>query len=387
MFHCFTGIITLLFLLLAAHLQAQVKSLEMGSMAGNMLDIYPDMPSHRLQRGAFVSLRWNGKSEYRTLYSNVESGIQASVHDLGNQTVLGYGLGLQYQAAFNQYISSRIQSFQRINVGGIFVTQPYHYLTNPSNNVFGSNVSALLSVSAGMRYIFKQNALALQASYWHSSNAHTVLPNIGMNVPMLMLSFERNFFTDDVSQSNEKEPLRIDPRIGLILYGALGVNEAGGTVRPTNGNSYTKQLAGIGVSYRFKTIHRVSLSLEGYHDKAYELWNNAMEWTDPNNKLQSSALMLLLGHEFIFGHFGWIINGGINLYNPTLNRIINEAEQRNFSSVSKRYVPGKFAVRYYINKSENHSGAAFIQLGVKSNLGQADFMEIGFGCLISKKQG
>tara|TARA_B110000046_G_C12878889_1_gene349258 strand:- start:411 stop:566 length:156 start_codon:yes stop_codon:yes gene_type:complete len=35
----------------------------------------------------------------------------------------------------------------------------------------------------------------------------------------------------------------------------------------------------------------------------------------------------------------------------------------------------------------NSLAGTFIQLGVKSNLGQVDFMEIGVGCLISKKQG
>jgi hypothetical protein len=112
-----------------------------------------------------------------------------------------------------------------------------------------------------------------------------------------------------------------------------------------------------------------------------------MEWSDGNGILESSAVMLMVGHEFIYGRFGWIVNAGVNLYNPTLDRIINEVEQRSFSSVSKRYVPGRFAVRYYFNLPENSMAGTFIQLGVKSNLGQADFMEIGVGCLISKKQG
>jgi hypothetical protein len=387
MINRFCAIIVLLLLLHTGQSQSIWSGIEIGGLAGNMLDIYPSMPPHSIHRGAFMSLRWGGKSAYRELYNNVESGIQASFHDLGNPSVLGYGIGLQYQATFNQYITRRIRSFQRFNVGGIYVTEPYDYLNNTANNVFSSDVSALLSVSAGLRYKFRQNAIALQASYWHSSNAHTVLPNVGMNVPMLMLSLEKFFYKEDIYVLEEKEPFKIDNRIGLLLYGVLGFNEAGGTVRPTNGNTYRKQLASIGATYRFRTIHRVSLSLEGYHDDAYALWNNAMEWTESKDYFASTALMLMMGHEFIFGHFGWIINGGVNLYNPTLDRIINEVEQRNFSSISKRYVPGRFAVRYYFNKSENNLGAAFVQLGVKSNLGQADFMEIGIGCLISKKQG
>jgi len=377
----------LLLLILSAGANAQVRSIEAGALAGNMLDIYPNMPDHNTQVGGFASLRWGDKSSYRSFYGAPESGIQLSYHNLGNNAVLGYAIGAQYQVTFDQYHTKRLRTFQRFNVGGIYVTKPYDFIDNPDNNVFGSPLSALLSISAGVKYKFRNNALALQASYWHSSNAHTALPNIGMNVPMIMLSLEKFFYIEDINSIEDQESFKLNPRFGLMIYGALGMNEAGGTVRPTNGSTYNKNLFALGGTYRFRTIHRVSLSVEGYYDEAYRLWNETMEWSDGNGILESSAVMLMVGHEFIYGRFGWIVNAGVNLYNPTLDKIINEVEQRSFSSVSKRYVPGRFALRYYFNLPENSLAGTFIQLGVKSNLGQADFMEIGVGCLISKKQG
>ena len=68
------------------------------------------------------------------------------------------------------------------------------------------------------------------------------LLNVGMNVPMMMLSLEKFFCMGDITRIEDQEPFKIDPRFGLIIYGAIGLNEAGGKVRPTNGITYNKNL-------------------------------------------------------------------------------------------------------------------------------------------------
>jgi hypothetical protein len=356
-------------------------------MAGNMLDIYPNIPKHRTQQSAFLNLRWGKTNPYRELYGNPEHGIILSFHELGNRRVFGQAVGLQYQVSFNQYLSRRWRTFQRINYGGLWVNRPYHFIDNPENIVFGSPFSSMITVSAGVRYKVHQHAVALQASYWHSSNAHTVLPNVGMNTPMLMLSFERFFYIEDIYiiDTNHRR-FQLAPQFGLQLYGALGLNEAGGTIRPTNGAKYNKYLLSLGGSYRYKTIHRVSLTLDAYYDEAYALWNETMQWSSDRPVLGASAVMLLLGHEFIYDRFGLVIQGGVNVYNPTLGQLIGKVESPSTSNRIKRYVPGRFALRYYVNKDEHNDGSLFIQIAVKSNMGQADFMEIGIGSIISRRQ-
>lgn len=367
--------------------RAQLSAIEVGAMTGNMLDIYPGMPTHRLQKSAFGVIRWGMQSPYRALYENPEHGVIASFHDLGNPSVLGYGIGLQYQVSFNQYLSKRWETFERINVGGIIVTQPYHYIDNPANIVFGSYGSALISASAGVRYKFRQKAITIQASYWHSSNAHTSLPNVGMNTPMLMLGFERFFWIEDAYVFDSTHAsFQLSPQWGIIARVGLGRNEAGGTVRPTNGSKYHKQLLALGAGYRFKTIHRLSFTLEAYHDETYALWNETMQWSQNRRFLGASVLMFMVGHEFIYGHFGLVIQAGVNLYNPTLGKLIGEVERPTFSNQLKRYVPGRFALRYYVNKDENSLGSIFLQAAVKSNMGQADFLELGVGTIISGRQ-
>lgn len=366
---------------------AQWSAVEFGGMAGNMLDIYPGMPKHDLQKSSFGVLRWGGMNPYRELYGYPEQGLMLSFHDLGNQDVLGYATGLQYQLSFNKYFTRRWRGFSRLNIGAVHVSKPYHYIDNPDNNVFGSRFSALITASAGIRYKFIQSAITLQASYWHSSNAHTVLPNVGMNTPMVMLGFERFFWLEDIGvMDTTHRPFSLPAQFGAIIRFGYGLNEAGGTVRPTNGDQYNKYLVSAGVSYRYKTIHRLSLTLEGYHDQTYALWNETMQWNQDRPFLGSSALMLMLGHEYIYGNIGLVIQGGVNIYNPTLGRLIGEVEQPTFSNKMKRYVPGRFALRYYITKDEHYFSNFFVQIAVKSNTGQADFMEIGLGTILSERQ-
>jgi hypothetical protein len=367
--------------------QGQWSAMEVGAMAGNMLNIYPNMPAHATQRAGFAAFRFGGRSPYRELYRYPEHGFIASFHDFGNTQQLGYGYGLQYQVSFNQYLSKRIRTFERLNIGGIYVTRPYHFIDNPGNNVFGTPFTALISASAGVRYKTARHAIALQASYWHSSNAHTALPNVGMNTPMLMLSIERFFYIEDVYViDTTHKPMQLPSQWGMALRYGWGRNEAGGTVRPTNGGKYAKHLGSIAISRRYSTIHRATLSLEAYYDEAYALWNETMQWSRDRRTLGASVLMCMLGHEFIYGRFGLITQVGINIHNPTLDRLIGEVERPNAANILKRYIPGRFAMRYYLSKDEEAWNSPFIQIAVKSNMGQADFMEVGFGTLISRPQ-
>ena len=367
---------------LASHTAwGQFGSLELGAMAGNMLDIYPGMPTHNMQKGMFATIRKQDFNAYSSHYGNPYSGVMLSFHDLGNKQVLGHAVGLQYQFSMEQSLGQHWRSFERINIGGIWVSKPYHFIHNPGNIVFGSSLSALITASAGLSFIANPFAFSTHISYWHSSNGHTVLPNVGMNTPMLMASVEYR-----LSDRYRKEipTLELPTQFAWIIYGALGFNEAGGTVRPTNGSTYKKQLFATGATWRLRTIHRLSLTAEMYHDETYRLWNTTMQWNTTSPRLASSAVMLMAGHEFIYGRFSLLIQAGLNIYNPTLHRLIGEVEQETVSNRLKSHIPGRFALRYYINKPEYNAGSAFVQAAVKSNMGQADFFELGIGLLISK---
>lgn len=369
------------------HLHAQLNAIESGIGIGKILNIYPNMPLQKQQSLAYLTFRFRNSDNYQALYGMPQHGARLCVHNLGNQQQLGWGIGLQYQAAFEQKIGRHWRTIQSFAVGGIYVTKPYHPINNTSNIVFGSHFSALISALAGLKYELRRTFISVEASFWHSSNAHTVLPNVGMNTPIASLAFGyrigKNYH--DKADTN-KLNFKLPNKWSAVVFGAWGLNEAGGTVRPTNGDTYQKYLGAIGIAYRMNTIHRFTFSIEGYYDQTYALWNEVMEWKNSTPRVQASVMMLMAGHEFIYGRFGLIVQAGLNVYNPTLNRLIGEVEQPTTMNRIKRYVPGRFAARYYLNQHENSLASCFMQVAVKSNLGQADFFEAGLGVLISGHQ-
>ena len=377
------GTILLLLVTGVLHLRvlAQSHAFELGTHTGRMLDIFPNFPSHT--RHNMLSLSWSTRhySYWYKAWHEPETGITLTYHDLGNPSVLGYGIGLQYQMLLKRRFRPRWRYFGRARLGGIYNTKHYDYIDNPANIVTGSRFSFLVSLGGGLEFKpSTRSRIILEGSMWHSSNGHTNLPNVGMNTPMLSLAY-RYYLKEEVYMNVPKpvDSCQVRPWYPVMNI-AIGTNENGSTTRPTNGEKYQKYLVGFGFQKRYKPAFRLSLTLEAYYDEAYRFFVESEELSpDRNAFLQSSAVMILLGHEFIYNHFSIIFQGGINVYNPTLDYLIRNDRDPSTISLVKRYVPGRFAVRYYLKNLWQFMGSPFAQLGVKSNLGQADYLEFGLG--------
>jgi hypothetical protein len=373
------------FYFLHAPLEAQVqhRSIELGAYGGKILKIYNNFPERDMHSAVAITLSHWKPSLENNVFGRPESGLCLTLHRFGNDSILGYGMGVQYEMAFEQRLSNRLFLTQRIRPGLIYNTKPFDYIDNTKNIVTGANLAALVGVSIGLKYALSDRMSAkLDFSLWHSSNAHTRLPNVGMNSPLAAVSLQYKFYQNPDTITLPKCH-RWKPNWSFIGFASYGVNQAGGTTRPVNGPSMTKWLGSAGVSYRFRTIHRLSLTVEAYHDNTYKLWNETMEWTESGDFAQASAIMLLAGHEFIYRRWGMLINAGVNLYNPSLHRIVTQVESESTINTVKRYVPGRIGVRYYfLQRGDRYD--AFAQAAVKSNLGQADFFELGLGFNFSR---
>jgi len=208
-----------------------------------------------------------------------------------------------------------------------------------------------------------------------------------MNTPTWSLNYAYSFARRYVAERRKfPETEKLIKTWNVLAYGGFGLNQAGGTVRPTNTPTYQKHIIALGATYRYSLINRLSFTVEGYNNETYRLWNNVMQWDPKNPYLGSSALMLMAGHEFIYGRFGMLIQMGLNIYNPTLYRLIGEVEQPTTSNQLKSIIPGRFAVRYYVVSPDFNTSGLFVQAAIKSNMGQADFLEFGIGTLIGRKK-
>lgn len=360
------------------HLRAQHNSsLEVNSGAGKMLDIFINFPQRTLHQQLSLCYGWQGSGAYAEAYGNNENQVRLSLHDFGNDTVLGHGVGLQYQLRIKKE-QKHIAGFMSFGFGGVYCTNSYDFLSNRSNIVLGSKFQALVSGELGMLLQLNPSwQLGASASIWHSSNMHVQLPNVGLNTPMFNGHVKYNWSHNAKVDSNKG----IENQSEWNVRCGWGLNEAGTTIRPTNGPKYNKYIAVIGYSYRFRTIHRVSIDLEAYYDQAYRMYNEIGLDELKHPRMQSSAVMLMLGHEFIYNHFGLVVHAGINVYNPTINYLYRELFSDGGYSLGQ-LIPLRLAARYYFLLPENNRVAPYLQFGVKSNFGLADYMELGLGFIL-----
>lgn len=360
------------------HLRAQhSSSLEVNGGAGKMLDIFVNFPQRSLHQQLSLNYSWQGSGAYAQAFGNHENQVRLSIHDFGNDTVLGRGVGLQYHLRLIKQLK-HIAGFMSFGFGGVYCTNAYDYLRNRNNIVLGSRVQALVSGELGLLLPLSRSwQLGVSASIWHSSNMHVQLPNVGLNTPMF--NVHAKYSWTHAAKANSVQQIK-NQREWNVRY-AWGLNEAGTTIRPTNGPKYNKYIAVIGYSYRFRTIHRLSIDIEAYYDQAYRMYNEIGQHELNHPRLQSSAVMLMIGHEFIYDHFGLVVHAGLNVYNPTINYLYREIFSDGGYSLGQ-LIPLRMAARYYFLLPENNRVAPYLQFGVKSNFGLADYMELGLGFIL-----
>ncbi|GEM_PF-587459 len=359
----------------------QGHAFELGAYTGQMLNIHSAQPSTGMHKALVLSWTHRSYSYWYKAWHEPETGIAISYHDFGNSDVLGEGIGLQYQLGLKNRFKTHWRYFGRVKMGALYHTTKYHPTENPTNTVNGSDFSFLMTLSGGLEFKPSvRSRILMEGSLWHTSNGHTALPNVGANIAMLSVSY-RCYLRDEgylnvpkPVDSNQVRPWKPMARI------AFGINEGGAAAEQGDGQSHDKYLLAFGFQNRYKPAFRLMVSMEAYYDKASRLFADSEGLsTESKEFLRSSAVLLMLGHEFIYNHFGVIFQGGVNVYNPTLGDHLKTHDANSSAQGLKRHVPGRFAVRYYFLNLWKHMQSPFLQMGVKSNFVKADFLEFGAG--------
>jgi hypothetical protein len=287
-------------------------------------------------------------------------------------------VGLQYLFSQQKPITSKLAFNWALGLGAVYFNKPYHYIDNPKNIANGSHLAFLVELNLGLRYQFTANySLSGAFVMLHSSNGHTVLPNVGTNIPAYRLAL-------CYQPSNNKSISRVLPTWERTkehnLRLSLGQNEFGRSTAPTNGPPQHIYLLSYQHSMRYSIKGRWYLGAEGYYNGGYRLYLKSQEIAELEDKFtNASALVVFVGHEYRYGHYGLLVQAGYNIHNPFLHYFIKENQP---GEKLKAHLPGKFGVNYYIkNPFIHHRTNFYIGAYIKSNVTQADFLETGAGIL------
>ncbi|MBI9069375.1 MAG: acyloxyacyl hydrolase [Salinivirgaceae bacterium] len=123
-----------------------------------------------------------GKNFWEQLYNYPEYGFSLYYTTLGNNSIFGKEIALNY--FFKLFIISkkRFQLYNRTGIGLSYVSEKYNSVENYMNVAIGSHANIHFNIRLGASYLItKKYKLNMGISFDHLSNANTSEPNLGLN--------------------------------------------------------------------------------------------------------------------------------------------------------------------------------------------------------------
>lgn len=354
-------------------------------MVGRIVPNYHDYPTSGLRETVVLNIGSSNIDDkpWGQYYNHPAVGVSLAFSQLGNQSVFGNEIDLMPFITLNTTRRQRKTWFFRLGLGASYFTKRYDTLANPLNDAIGSSVTWAFKVFA-YRTVFVSDkfTLCIGGGYCHSSDAHTALPNLGLNSGLVGISAQfRNHGVDKGFVYQEKVKEKIPRNYFVQIYAGAGMHVRGNPFGPTGGPTYGVTAANIsgGVILRNHIKLRAGFTYRDY--------GQLMDYMNPPySTVQSSNIFFSLGCEMLVGHFGLDVEGGINIYKPFYYQFYKNYEGSTSSTFYylKSIFPVRLGLNYYIiSPYKKGLMNLFIGAHIDANFGQADFCDLALGCSIN----
>lgn len=383
-------------------------------IVGYSLPVGEAFPKTHTGQGIFVHVgifQDHNPNEWAYRLGYPKTGISLGVIDFQNVHDIGYAFTAMPFIEFSPFKNDRFKIHS--GVGAAFIngsnTQPF----DRKLDVITTNLNWAFEL------FFKYNAwqyqdldLTLGMGYFHYSNGHTRLPNIGLNALMLSTSISyANRRQVAVMKEKEKPSFSRSSYYVLESNVGLGIHVLSDQFN-TLKNVYSTSLLGakvynntfkigIGVYYRF-------------YDHFYDYINNNeqliresyADFRDAPFRYATNFGVYAHG-ELLLNHIGILADVGYNIHKPfyEVERILSQTFstiQETPNGPEKIYIYGgklnegyrlrkaitsRLGIRYYLKSTEDHNTTYnyFVGTNIKANAGQADFSELSIGITYSFK--
>jgi hypothetical protein len=363
--------------------QSPAQAVEAGMYAGSAVRNYPDFPE--LNGPALLgyvkySKQLQGEKRWHQYYQFPNVSIQLTGGSLGNNAVLGYMAGATGEFRFRVPLNHRITFSPILGMGASWFSDPYDETSNPENFIIGSPLTFFATAAGEFSYALDPAYdLLLTGTLMHSSNAHFQLPNVGLNLPAIGLGVRYKFGTPaTIPENPDSIPFDKKPRLNIRL--AVGFNEQGDSQGPVNGPKYPIYLGSVFSSLKISPVNKLKGGIEAWYNAGVYDYIISQEFYEDQESKRSFAIALMFGHEFLMGHFGLVTDVGLYLYNEFYQDKFKELENQSFKEELKTYIPARIGFQYYLKDATvRHGKNLFAGIYIKSNMGQADFLETSIG--------
>lgn len=329
----------------------------------------------------YIANATHGVKPWQSHYLYPQVGLSLFFADFGNNKILGQSIALMPSFIFKHGNVFKFYGELKLGFGLAFFNKHYNVNSNPENLYIGS-VSTLASYASYdlTKCITSKFFLKAGLSYFHFSNGHYQLPNIGMNIPCI--NFGVKYLPNEIPKKYYANSINeFDKRILFNTRFGFGLHEMGYAAQSTGGTKYPVYTATLYISKRLTPVNNLQSGIFISYYSSYYDYIISQEFFISGKKLKSSVATIFIGHEFIAGHFGFVAETGINIYNPFRMKYAEIMNQKpTVENILKKWSGNKFGVQFYPVMPEVISkNKLFFGVYLKTNFDQADFVETGLG--------
>ncbi|MBN2610599.1 MAG: acyloxyacyl hydrolase [Bacteroidales bacterium] len=358
-------------------------------LAGFVYPNHSDFPETGGSHTLALNLGWfqtTTNKKWASFYNFPFTGITISRANPGNRNVFGDQYSVVPYITFNVLNRINHSVFFKIALGGSYFTRFYDASENPDNLVIGSHFTwSFQSFMYYSVYTGSRLSLNLGAGYMHNSNGHIQLPNVGLNQAAIGISVK--YFTHPIHPGFHPRQYRVEAerkkRYYAMVRTGIGMHEYGSATGPIGGEKRLVNSVTVSAGMLLKEHIRVGAGLAGriYHQYHHHILNPADSLYSDRPWLNASNLYFFINCEFLTGHIGMDIAGGLNLYKPYFKRHYNTLEgEIDFDYWLKKLFNTRIALNYYlINTQKKPRNNIFVGASINANFGQADFSGICIG--------
>ncbi len=358
-------------------------------LIGKNISNYEEFPESTFRSSVMMSLgniHTDSDKHWVRYYNYPSTGVSVSFSHLGNPEILSNEVSITPFVILKTSRNLKRSWNFKMGIGASYFDKPYNEIENPYNYVIGSKYNWGFQLFCYKNLVVNESFIVkLGLGYTHNSNAHTQLPNYGLNSAMmsLALQFPARNYNPYFAKDQPKKPINRDKHYFLYIRSGIGWHELGGTVDPIGGPDWAIYSQSISGGIIFKQQLKLSM---GFTYRFYESFydyvrNNPHRKYVQHPRKESSNVNFFLGFELLMGHVGIDIEGAINLHKPFYEEYNERWEfKKGFEYWRSRYITTRLGLKYYmVNNEKMPRHNVSFGAHINANFGEADFMDLSIG--------
>ena len=329
--------------------------------------VFPPITNNSYSIELNFNRQTTGTETWQPLHNYPRFGGELIYTSIGNPKVFGDAFGVLPTLQYTFSKKNRFRWYYELGTGLAYITKPFNLVTNPENNVTGSDINEVVVLRIGYEFaISRESLLSPSITFIHYSNGSARDPNLGLNIYSIGITYrfrdhEKTPLTPTRKQFRDSLPPLSK---GLHIQALAGIGFEGWTV--AGGPEYHVYIANFSLVKYINHKNKISIGIdESYNIGGLDYIRQEEIRVAGSPQYAASGTAVFVGYEWLYGHIGLAVHLGPYLKVP-------------FEATSKIFE--NMGIQYYIFNPITHTGSnLFIGAHVQTYFGQAMYDDACLG--------